>query len=117
MEVGPPFLSSALTENVPEGVFLIRATFTGPFARVASLYLNPMAPMGDQPDDGMVTHWSPPGVSTMRRVAPSAVGSPPSVAAVSFTFQSTLRVPDGGFFTSRVAVGSSCWAANAGARL
>jgi hypothetical protein len=31
-----------------------------------------------------------------------------TVAAVSFTFQSTFRALEGGFFTSNVLVGTSC---------
>src|SRR6185436_18030136 len=106
-----PF-SSALTRKLPDAVFLMNATLTAPSDRSASRYLNPMEPTGDQFPVGRSKHWSPPGVSETRSVAPPLVtklGLPVTVLllAGSFTFQRIFRfvAPAGGFFTRRVFVG------------
>ncbi len=46
----------AFTRNTPDGVFLIDATLTAPFASAASLYLKPSVLIAVQPDAGMVKH-------------------------------------------------------------
>src|SRR5262245_53357486 len=96
--------------KLPDGVFLISATLTGPLLSCGSLYLNPFA-IVDQLDDGRRMHCVPPGVSAMLNDAPFSDGSPETVPEVFFDRYTSFFFPDDGFFTSSFFAAASCWAA------
>jgi len=70
-----------------------------------------MVLMGVHPEAGSETHWSPPGVSATRSVAPLTVGSPTTVAALAFCFtlKAIFRLVGSPTlsFTSRILAGTS----------
>ena len=71
MEVESP-LAITLIWNVPEGVALICADFTGPFASEGSTYLKPSVLIADQPELGSTKHCVcvPPSTIWRLNVAP-----------------------------------------------